>query len=369
GFSIELSLDSLKVDSGLTDLKASMRQMNSEMRNNMSAFDRSEKSLKKYETQLGGLNKKLELQKIVVADDKKHYNKMKESDEESTKAVQDAAAAYNNEMAQLNNLERHIGKVTQEMNQFKRAQDIQSSGWYKTGDALTNFGDKLGGVSQKARDVGSALTRRITLPVAGITTAIGGMVAAFGWGRLTSVDNAQAQLKGLGYETEDVERISGQLTEALEGGMLTMGEATSAAATAMASGVKEGEELQRYIQILDGTVAGSTGTFEEMEQIFGRIVDQGSMTRNEFDMIAQRMPGFSKAVQEGMNVSSDEMYEMLRNGEITTDQFLDIMEDFSGEMAKEQAKTWDGMKQNTKAFIGILGESLLGGVFEQSKES
>src|SRR5699024_4291983 len=126
---------------------------------------------------------------------------------------------------------------------------------------------------------------------------------------LTSVDNAQAQLKGLGYERKDVERISEQLAKALEGGMLTMGEATSAAATAMAAGVEEGEELTRYIQILDGTVAGSNGTFEEMEQIFGRIVDQGHMTRNEFDMIAQRMPGFSKAVQDNMNVSSEEMYE------------------------------------------------------------
>src|SRR5699024_1730787 len=44
-------------------------------------------------------------------------------------------------------------------------------------------------------------------------------------------------------------------------------------------------------------------------------------------------------------------------------------EGFSGEMAKEYAKTWDGMIDNTKAFIGILGENLLGGVFEKSKES
>src|SRR5699024_12693745 len=93
------------------------------------------------------------------------------------------------------------------------------------------------------------------------------------------------------------------------------------------------------------------------------------MTRNEFDMIAQRMPGFSKAVQDNMNVASEEMYEMLRNGEIPTDQFLDVMEDFSGEMAKEYAKTWDGMKKNTKAYIDILGENLLGDVVEHSKES
>src|SRR5699024_3754241 len=173
-------------------------------------------------------------------------------------------------------------------------------------------------------------------------------------GMLISVHNALGHLKGLVSETKDAEGISEQLIEALEGGMLTMGVATCAAATAMEAGVEEGEELTRYIQILDGTVAGASGPFEEMEQILGRIVDQGHMTRNEFDMIAQRMPGFSKAVQDNMNVSSEEMYEMLRTGEITTDQFLDVMEDFSGEMAKEYAKTWDGMKQNTKAYIGIL---------------
>src|SRR5699024_2915445 len=241
GFTISLELDSLKVDSGLKDLKSSMRQMNSEMRNNMSAFDRSEKSLKKYETQLGGLNKKLEVQKTVTESARKHYEKMVAEHGEGSAQAQKAATAYNNESAQLNNLERHISNVTKQMHAFKREQEIQSSGWYKTGDALENFGTKLGGVSQKARDVGGALTKRITLPVLGVTTAIGGMVAAFGWGRLISVDNAQAQLKGLGYETKDVERISGQLAKALEGGMLTMGEATSAAATAMAAGVEEGE--------------------------------------------------------------------------------------------------------------------------------
>src|SRR5699024_9491970 len=147
--------------------------------------------------------------------------------------------------------ERHISSVTKEMQEFQRQQDIQGSKWYKTGDALQNFGDKLGSISGKARKVGGALTKSITLPAMGVIGAVGGITAAFGWERLISVDNAQAQLKGLGYEAEDVERISGQLTDALKDGMLTMGEATSAAATAMASGVKEGDELTRYIQILD----------------------------------------------------------------------------------------------------------------------
>lgn len=213
------------------------------------------------------------------------------------------------------------------------------------------------------------MTKWITVPAVGVVSAAAGITAAFGWSRLTGLDAAQAQLRGLGYEADDVERISANLVEALDGGMMTMAEATSAAATAMAAGVEEGDELARYIQILDSAVVGGTGSFQEMEQIFGRIVDQGKMTRTEFDMIAQRMPGFSSAVQEAMGVSSEEMYEMLRTGEITTDQFLDVMEGFSGDMAAEYAKSWDGMVQNTKAYIGIIGEQLLGGVFEQSKES
>lgn len=216
---------------------------------------------------------------------------------------------------------------------------------------------------------GKTLTKAITVPAMGAATAVSGIVAALGWKRLVAVDAAQAQLKGLGYSAEDVSRISDGLRDAISGGMLTMAEATSAAATAMAAGVKEGDELTRYIQLLDSAVVGGTGTFTEMEQIFGRVVDQGKLTRTEFDMIAQRMPGFSAAVQSHMGVGSEAMYEMLRNGEITTDDFLDVMEDFAGGMADAYADSWSGMVQNTLANVGIIGETILGGVFEQSKES
>src|SRR5690625_2857914 len=174
---------------------------------------------------------------------------------------------------------------------------------------LQGMGRRLQGLGGRIRNFGSGLTNAITKPALGAAAAVGGIVAAFGWSRLVSVDAAQAQLRGLGYTAEDVQRISAQLAEALEGGMMTMAEATSAAASAMAAGVQEGEELTRYIQLLDAAVVGGNGTFQEMEQIFARIVDQGELTRTEFDMIAQRMPGFSAAVQENMGVSAAAMYQ------------------------------------------------------------
>lgn len=235
-----------------------------------------------------------------------------------------------------------------------RVQDI--------GRHLQNLGPRISGV-------GDSLTRSITVPALGAATAAAGITAALGWSRLKSLDTAKGQLKGLGYSTEDVNRITGQLSKDLEGGMMTLGQATSAAANGMAAGVSEGKELTRYIQLMDAAIVGGSGTFDEFNQIFAQTADLGHLTSTNFDIVAARMPGFSSAMQEHTGLSGQAFRDMLNAGEITMDEFLNVMDSFAGDMATEYAKTWEGMVQNTKAWIGILGENLLGGVFEQSKES
>lgn len=235
--------------------------------------------------------------------------------------------------------------------------------------AVQSIGQQTQAVGAQISSIGSSLSKAITLPVIGAGVAVGGLVAALGWGRLKSIDSAQGQLRGLGYATEDVDRITQNLVGALEGGMLTMGQATSAAAGGLAAGVKEGAELTRYIQLLDAATAGSNGTFEEMNMIFARIQGAGKMMTGELSMIEQRMPGFSAAVAEHMGVSQGELAALVTAGEVTSEDFLDVMDAFGGQMAVEYAKTWEGMLQNTWAYVGILGEALLGGVFQQSKES
>src|SRR5699024_1081352 len=117
---------------------------------------------------------KYEAQKIAVEASRQEYEKMIEKYGEGSRQAQNAASRYNNEVSSLNNLERHISSVTKEMQEFQRQQDIQGSKWYKAGDALQNFGDKLGSISGKAREVGGALTKSITLPAMGVIGAVGG---------------------------------------------------------------------------------------------------------------------------------------------------------------------------------------------------
>ena len=76
GLSIGLDLDSTALNRGLTGLKDKLRTVNSEMKANLSAFDRSERSVAKYETILTGLNRKIEVQEAVTKSARQEYEKM-----------------------------------------------------------------------------------------------------------------------------------------------------------------------------------------------------------------------------------------------------------------------------------------------------
>src|SRR5699024_2363519 len=128
---------------------------------------------------------------------------------------------YNNQTAEVNNLERYIERTKNELAEFEKQQRIANSSWTNMGERLESYGGKLRGIGGHMQDVGSQMTNKITKPAIGVTAAVGGIVAAFGWKRLTSLDAAQAQLNGLGYSTKQVGRISDQVTNAIQDGMTT----------------------------------------------------------------------------------------------------------------------------------------------------
>lgn len=246
---------------------------------------------------------------------------------------------------------------------MSRAAGTASSKWSSVGSTFQNIGSKIS-------NVGGSLTKGITLPAVGAAGAVGGITAALGWGRLRSIDSANAQLKGLGYSAKDVENISGQVATALEGGMMTLGEGTRVAAGGLAAGVEQGKELEKYIGLVDAAAIGMNTSVDETAMIFNRVQGSGKVMTEELQMVEQRMPGFSNALQEHIGVASDDEFKkMVTAGEVGSDAFLETMDTFAGDMAKEHAKSFDGLVDLAKAYVGQIGEAMLGGVFEQSKDS
>ncbi|MEM5397347.1 phage tail tape measure protein [Staphylococcus gallinarum] len=63
GLTIINKIDNTQVDQGMTSLGRQLKVVNSQMRANLSEFEKSEKSMKKYQVQIKGLNNKFKIQK------------------------------------------------------------------------------------------------------------------------------------------------------------------------------------------------------------------------------------------------------------------------------------------------------------------
>src|SRR5699024_1554612 len=114
---------------------------------------------------------------------------------------------------------------------------------------------------------------------------------------------------------------------------------------------------------------GSGRDVGEMASIFNRVQGSGKLMTQELNMIEDGMPGFAQAMADSYGVGMEEFRNMVTAGEVSSEDFLKVMDDFAGDMSEAYADSWEGMVANTKAWIGILGENLLGGVFEHSKDS
>jgi TP901 family phage tail tape measure protein len=207
GLSIGLDLDALALDRGLTGLKDKLKTVNSEMKANLSSFDRADKSVEKYESRLQGLNKKLEVQKRVVSASKAEYEKMVREHGEGSKEAEKAARAYNNQVAALNNLERYIGRTSKELQDLQEEQRKASSGWTKLGAVIENTGSTLTDVGDRMNSVGQSMTMYLTAPIVGVGAATVKTAADFE----ASMDKVAAVSGATGRDFEKLEEQAQEL--------------------------------------------------------------------------------------------------------------------------------------------------------------
>lgn len=232
---------------------------------------------------------------------------------------------------------------------------------------FNKIGENITGLGRPMQDLGGNLTKWITTPVLGVAAAATTLVGTLGFKRLVGIDNARAQLQGMGYDAKDVDRIVGQVSEDVTGGMMTVAEGTSVAAGAMAAGVEEGDELSKYIKLVDAAAVGMNRSVEETAMIFNRVQGSGKLYTQELNMVEESMPGFSSKLAEHLGVPPEKMREMVTAGEVTSEDFLAVMDGMAGGMAEAFAQTGEGMFKNAMANIGIIGEKMFGEVYKEAK--
>ncbi|MEB8101058.1 phage tail tape measure protein [Staphylococcus xylosus] len=149
GLVIELGLDHMNVDEGLKGLKRQLGVVNSEMRANLSAFDKSEKSMDQYSTKIQGLNQKLKVQKQMfnqvedelkqvntnyikakerVSDVEKAYKQLTEANRKNKTALDKSTDALKASNAELKKSENAYKRTTQsKQNAYEKLKQLRQA--------------------------------------------------------------------------------------------------------------------------------------------------------------------------------------------------------------------------------------------------
>lgn len=366
---IELSMKDMGIQRTVGQINKSFRALKSEVSTSSKKLQYGEKSVASYEKNVKDLTLAHKASRQNLKELTRQYHEVGKAQGYSSSQALGLQKSISDQEREMHFLGRQIVNTTNEMNEFKTAQKVDNTSWAKMGKGFEGMSTKIRGVSTQMAEIGSSLTSKITKPALIAGAAMGGITAKLGFDRLVGLDTAKAKLEGLGYSTKEVGSITGQVTNAIKGGMTTMAEGTDVAAGALAAGVKEGKELEHYIKLVGDAAVGSNRPVSEMAMIFNRVQGQGKLMTQELNMVEEGMPGFSNAMAKHLGVSYDAFREMVTAGEVSAKDFTTVMDDFAGGMAGAYSKSWQGMVQNTKAYIGMIGESLLSGVFEQAKGS
>ena len=192
-----------------------------------------------------------------------------------------------------------------------------------------------------------------------VTGAIGGIVATGGFDRAMSIEQAQFKLKGLGHSAEAVDSIMNNALASVKDTAFGLDEAATVAASAVAAGIKPGQELERTLKLVaDAATIGGVG-MDEMGAIFNKVAANGKMTREELNQLTDKGIPMIALLSKSMGKSTEEINTLISQGKIGFEDFQKAIEKGMGGAARTMGQTFSGAVANANAALRRLGEGIM----------
>lgn len=129
-------------------------------------------------------------------------------------------------------------------------------------------GQRMGGAMSSA--LGTALKTGAAAAAAAGTAAIGTALVA-GFKRLDAIDQARGKLSALGASTQTTAKVMDSALAAVKGTAYGLGDAATISASAMAAGVKPGQDLTKYLTMTADTAAIAGTSLSDMGAILNQV--------------------------------------------------------------------------------------------------
>lgn len=228
-------------------------------------------------------------------------------------------------------------------------------------ESRTNsFSKRFDSIGASLVSTGKKLTKYITTPAIGATTALTSLTLVKGFNRLTGIDDAKAKLKGLGHDAKSIETIMNSALSSVKGTSYGMDEAATTAAGAVAAGIKPGKSLTRYLSLTADAAAEAGISMADMGSIINKVqTNQVAYTEN-LQQLADRGLPIYQWIGDAAGVTADKVKDMAKDGEISSEMFLNAIEKNIGGAAKIIGEnSFKATITNIGASIGRIGANFL----------
>jgi tape measure domain-containing protein len=251
-------------------------------------------------------------------------------------------------------------KITGDASGFKGMIASAQAGLDGLKSKVAEAGSKMESIGKSMSSVGDSLTNKITKPATVAAGALAGLALKKGFDRLTGIDDARAKLMGLGHDAGSVDKIMQSATASVKGTAFGMAEAATTAAGATAAGVKQGDELTRYLSLTADAAAIAGTSMSEMGSIVNKVTTSGRAMTENLEQLSDRGLPIYQWLGDAAGVAASDIKDMASSGEISSEMFMNAIEKNIGGAAQIMGQnSFKSTIANIGASIGRIGANFL----------
>ena len=263
--------------------------------------------------------------------------------------------SVNKNSAEWRKLEREIIKAESQMKRAARemVKFGGSAKLNKMSSGLTTVGNKLTGVTRKARLAAGA---------------IAGIALYKGFERLKTLDEVSTSLEKLGYSGKHLEDIMDAATNSVSGTKFALTDMSKVAQGALGSGVEDKYPLDQYLgRVADLAQVAGIGV-QDMGAMMNKALSKGTVDAKLLNqMNANGIPIYT-LLSEHLGVTTDELQKMVRTGKVGFDDLYQATEKYNGLAQEMGTNTFTGAVTVLSQQFGLIGADFLSGAYEPIKE-
>lgn len=238
---------------------------------------------------------------------------------------------------------------------------------------VSGFASAMAGYESAAAKSGALAGRALGMA---FTTAAGGLMGAAaytlfkGFERYETIDAATHRLQNLsktmqatGQAGLDIAAIMKTVNDVVLGTPIGLDKAMGAVTVALGSGIKQGDELKRYLTDIADAAGYSGRSFEEIALVFGQVQAKGRLMGEEVLQLAEKNIPAAAWLKDTFKLTGDEYERMQEKGQISLKALEMAVEQHAGGQAKAMGQTIQGAISEVQSAVSRAGANFLGAIF------